>query len=133
MIFVDTSAFLARYIAGDQHHAAATQYWEVLADSDEACITSNFVIDELLTLLVRRTSIAFAADRARLIYSSTALLILRPDESIEVAAVILLSQFAKPDVSFTDCVSFALMRRHGVSDAFTFDSDFTIAGFRIKP
>ena len=32
--------------------------------------------------------------------------------------------------SYTDCVSFAVMRRFGLSTAFTFDSHFDIMGFR---
>jgi predicted nucleic acid-binding protein len=35
--------------------------------------------------------------------------------------------------SFTDCVSFAVMWDLGIKDAFTFDHNFTQAGFRIHP
>ena len=131
MIFIDTSAFLARYIARDQYHSRAMAQWNLLASTNIPCVTSNFVIDELVTLLTRRASPRFAAERARQIYASSSLQILRPDAADEAAAVILLEQHAGLTLSFTDCVSFALMRRHGIADAFTFDEHFRSVGFTV--
>lgn len=133
MIFVDTSAFLARYVSRDQHHSAAVDYWQEIASSNEPCCTSNFVIDELLTLLARRTNGEFAAERARHLYASEALQILRPNESDETAAVIFLERYADNNVSFTDCVSFVLMKRHKIVKAFAFDTHFKLAGFTVCP
>jgi predicted nucleic acid-binding protein len=133
VIFVDTSAFLARYFERDQFHHAATAYWKTLATSSIPCVTSNFVIDETITLLARRATGHFAAERARRIYASTALQILRPDDVDETSAVLLLERYADHGISFTDCVSFAIMRRYRIADAFTFDDHFTVAGFTIKP
>jgi len=133
VIFVDTSAFLARYLAHDQYHSAALEFWGKLAKDNETCVTSNFVLDELLSLLVRRTSGNFAAERARHLYASSSLQILRPHETDETSAVILLEKYADHRVSFTDCVSFVLMQRLRIADAFTFDSHFELAGFNQLP
>lgn len=133
MIFVDSGAFLARYIQRDQHHAAAIAMWESLASSNLECCTSSFVLSETITLLARRTDYRFAAERARQIYSSVALQILRTEARDEAAAVITLEEFADQKVSFCDCVSFVLMRKHGIQEAFTFDSHFTLAGFTAIP
>jgi len=35
--------------------------------------------------------------------------------------------------SFTDCTSFTVMKRHGVTHAFTFDKHFRDAGFQTVP
>ncbi len=48
----------------------------------------------------------------------------------ELAALELLKDADK--VSFTDCVSFALMRRAGLRQAYTFDH-FRRAGFEVRP
>lgn len=133
MIFVDTSAFVARYIERDQFHKDAVAYWETLASSSIACVTSNFIVDETITLLTRRTTGHFAAERARQLYASSALHILRAVEADETAAVAILEQYAGEGVSFTDCVSFALMKRHRITEAFTFDDHFADAGFITKP
>ncbi len=133
MIFVDTGAFLARYVSGDQFHRAATQAWKRIERSPGALFTSSFVVDETLTLLGRRTTYAFAAARADALYASRVLTILRPDAADEAAAVELFLKFADQRVSFTDCVSFSLMRRHRLKKAFTFDRHFGDAGFEVWP
>ena len=133
MIFVDTGAFLARYVEGDQYHRAAVRAWKRLERSPGALFTSSFVVDETLTLLGRRTTYAFAAARADALYGSRLLTILRPDATDELAAVDLFRKFADQKVSFTDCVSFALMRRLRVKRAFTFDRHFAGAGFEVWP
>ena len=46
MIFIDTGAFLARYLPNDQHHRSAVSVWEKLGSNRENCVTSNFVLDE---------------------------------------------------------------------------------------
>jgi predicted nucleic acid-binding protein len=133
VIFVNTGAFLARYVEGDQFHRAAVRAWRRLERSTGALFTSSFVVDETLTLLGRRTTYSFAAARAEAICASRVLTILRPDASDESAAVDLFRKFADQKVSFTDCVSFALMRRHKLKKAFTFDRHFADAGFEIWP
>ncbi len=36
-------------------------------------------------------------------------------------------------LSFTDCTSFALLRERGLTEVFTFDSDFVKVGFVERP
>lgn len=133
MIFIDTGAFLARYIARDQYHKVSIEHWRRLQKDQRRCFTSNFVLDETITLLARRTSYEFAAERARNLYDSTSLSIIRPDESEELAALQLFQKYADQNVSFTDCVSFVLMNRQNIKSAFSFDRHFTIAGFEVEP
>ena len=133
MIFVDTGAFVARYVERDQHHREARQGWIELASSNEACVTSNFVLDETLTLLGRRAGYEFAAQRGVALMSSKVLTILRPGAEDEWRALELFGKYGNQRVSFTDCVSFVLMRRAAVARAFTFDRHFAIAGFEVWP
>jgi hypothetical protein len=133
VIFIDSGAFLARYIERDQYHAGATEHWQKLQTDRRRCFTSNFVLDETITLLARRTTYEFAAERARNLYESHELSILRPDGDDEDAALDLFEKYADQSVSFTDCVSFALMERHNIRTAFSFDHHFRIAGFEVEP
>ncbi len=133
MIFVDTGPFLARHVAKDQFHSKAIRCWKAAAKGGEALFTSSFVLDETFTLLARRTSYAFAADRAEAILASRVLMILRPDLRDEASALPLFRKLADQEVSFTDCISFVLMRRHRISRAFTFDRHFVAAGFTVWP
>ena len=131
MIFIDTGPFLARYLEKDQYHGRALEAWSRLEKSRERCCTSNYVLDELFTLLARRAAYGFAATKARLLYSSQLLEVLRPQEKEEHRAIDYFEKYADQSLSFTDCVSFALMKHHSIKKAFTFDRHFERAGFRV--
>jgi len=133
VIFIDTGAYIARHLPADQHRDRSLAAWEDLGRSGWRCFTSNLVLSETLTLLARRTSYPFAVERAFLIMTSSGLTILRPDREVELEALEIFQKLADQRVSFTDCVSFALMRRNRIQRAFTFDRHFRAAGFEIWP
>lgn len=131
MIFIDTGAFVARYIERDQHHEAARGLWRRIAAERLPCFTSNAVLAETLTLLGRRASYHFAATKAGMLYASEALTVLRSDQEDELVAVEHFTKYADLHVSFVDCLSFALMEREGISRAFAFDHHFSLVGFQL--
>lgn len=133
MIFVDTGPFLARYLESDQYHRRSRDAWKQLEKRQQRCFTSNFVLDEFFTLLGRRSTYSFAAERARLILASRSLIVLRPSAEDESRAVDLFEKLADQRVSFTDCISFALMRANKLRRVFTFDGHFERAGFELWP
>jgi predicted nucleic acid-binding protein len=129
MIFIDTGALVARHVAADQHHAAALSAWERIETSRDRCFTSNFVLDEVWTLLSRRAGATFAAERARRLYASPRFTILRPEQDDEMDALSLLVKYTDQSASYTDCISFVLMRRSKIRRVFTYDAHFERAGF----
>ena len=133
MIFIDTGAFLARYLARDQYYGDAASIWQQLARERPKLFTTNFVLDETLTLLARRSSYPFAASKARTIVATDAFTILRPSAQDELASLELFEKYADQKISFTDCVSFALTRKAGLNQVFTFDQHFRYAGFEVVP
>lgn len=133
MTFVDSGAFIALWVAQDgQHDTAANALAALKAEGARLC-TSNFVVDEAVTFVGRRAGVAFSAERARNILDSKAMPVLRPDAEDERVALTLYEKYADPGVGFTDAVSFALMRRHRIKRAFTFDRRFAQAGFTLFP
>lgn len=133
MIFVDTGAFLALWLPEDGHHEAAATAWDELRAHPTRMFTSSFIIDETVTLLGRRAGAKFAAARARNILASESMSLLRPDAEDESAALAAYEKYADQGVSFTDAVSFSLMRRLRIHRAFTFDAHFARAGFSVWP
>ena len=133
MIFIDTGAFLARYVAEDRLHAQAVAGWDRLTQERAPAYTSNLVLSETFTLLARRAGYAFAAQRARSILDSGALTILRPSERQERESLVLFEKYADQGVSFADCASFALMQHHRIKRVFAFDRHFALAGFDLWP
>jgi predicted nucleic acid-binding protein len=133
VIFIDTGAFIARYLVRDQHHQDGVSYWRSLQNSGRRCFTTNFVLDETITFLARRATYQFAAERADRFYRSDQITILRPELSDELSAIELFGKYSDQSVSFTDCISFAMMDKFNIESAFTFDHHFRIAGFNIEP
>ena len=133
MIFIDTGAFIARYLSNDQYHQQSVEFWTKINKRKETCFTSNFVLNETFTLLGRRAGYEFAVQRANNIYASKALTILRPDQTDELKALNFFGKYADHSISFTDCISFVLMKKEKIQKAFTFDSHFEWAGFKTYP
>ncbi len=109
------------------------EHWRTLQESRRQCFTSNFVLDETITLLARRSTYEFAAQRALNLFESTSLSILRPDKNDELAALEWFQKYADQSVSFTDCVSFVLMKKLMIQSVFSFDRHFNLAGFDVQP
>ena len=133
MIYVDTGAYLARYLSRDQHHQKAKVFWEKIRKNRESCFTSNFVLDETFTLLGRWAGYDFASQKAAIIYASKLLIILRPTRGDEMKAIDFFQKYADQNVSFTDCISIVLMRNKKIKRVFSFDSHFERAGFKLCP
>lgn len=133
MIFIDTGAFIARYLERDQYHASALSHWRLLGTDNRRCFTTNFVLDETITFLARKSTYEFAAARADAIYNSTELVVVRPEREDELSALELFGKYADQSVSFTDCVSFAMMDKLSIKAVFTFDQHFQMAGFETEP
>src|SRR3989338_5595321 len=128
-IFIDTGAFIARFITGDQFHQKSLATWEKIRKNQDSCVTSNHVLDETFTLLARRVSYEFSAEKARLIYQSGLFQIARTTEEDELAALVLFEKYTDQAISFTDCLSFVLMKRINIQKVFSFDRHFSQAGF----
>ena len=133
MIFVDTGAFIARHVVKDQYHRDALPIWNRIQREKIRCFTSNFVVEETVTLLARRTGYAFAERVARILYSSRDLEILRSDRRTELSALEFFHTYADQEVGFVDCVSFVLMHTHRLAQVFCFDRHFDIPGFSRIP
>lgn len=128
-IFIDTGAFIAKYLPEDQFHLKALGLWQKLEKKQTKLITSNFVLDETLTLLARRADYSFSSRIAQAIYASKVIKIIRPTLETEYGALVYFEKFSDQRVSFTDCVSFQMMKEHRIKQAFSFDRHFELAGF----
>ncbi len=129
MIFIDTGAFIARYVGADQHHTQGMRLWKLIEQNRPVCITSSWVLSETLTYLGRHVNYEFAVQKGKILYASHWLGILRPTADEETAGLRYFEKFADQEVSFTDCVSFSLMHKRKIGQVFSFDRHFVLAGF----
>ena len=128
MILIDTGAFVAFYRSNDQHHREAAKLWPSIKPP---FVVTNHIIDELATGLGRLAGFEYACDRIEDVHNSPLIDILYSTRHDEADALVWMRKFAHQKVSFTDCVSFAVMRRRKIGTAFTFDRHFRMAGFGV--
>src|SRR5437764_153759 len=86
-----------------------------------------------LSEMARRESYAYATEAGEELLASRALRWLDATATDWSAALTLMRKYADQGVSFTDCISFALMKREAISHVFGFDRHFRAAGFRLWP
>ena len=130
-VLIDTAGFLSLWDAADQHHKRAAQLQTELTRKGRRFLTSDYVVDETVTLLLVRHSRAAAADFLQTVISSKALQLQWMDSDRFQAAASLFTRHNDKQWSFTDCASFALMHELRLSDCFTTDHHFRQAGFNV--
>lgn len=134
VVFLDSSYFKALVDEKDEFHSQAEVILTLLANTQSQLITTNYIIDETATLLRVRCGLEVALKFRGILATGT--------PTIKLTRVIVADDAAAWDwfsndwrkLSFTDCVSFAVMKRLEITKVATFDHHFTQAGFTIvKP
>lgn len=128
-LFIDTGAFYAKYVARDTHHQEALLMWKAIADTHLRCVTSNYVINELLSLFIYRFGSEKALRAAREIQESKMIQIVYITKELDAKALQWVERFKDQSFSITDASSFAMMAEKSLKTAFTFDHHFDIAGY----
>lgn len=129
--FIDTSAFYALEDADDRHHNEAHSIQAVFRRERPMLFTTHHILDESITLIGSKLQPHRATRFARRLLGSQVIRIIRTDEETELAALHVYERFGDPRMSFTDCLSFTVMRALGIMTAFAFDHDFERAGFKL--
>lgn len=128
-VYVDTSAWIAFFSARDQNHVqAASLFREVVARSVRLT-TTNLVIAELHRLLLHRAGMVAALRTLDRIESSPRVSIVFASGSHHTAAKSYLARLPDCRISYTDAVSFAVMKESRCARFLSFDTDFLAAGF----
>lgn len=129
-VFADTSFFFALAARRDPNHPDAVRALRTLTDKRRAIITTDYVIDETLTLTKLRADAATADALLTRIERSpnVRLEFVGPDRFAD--ATRFLRQRADHGYSFTDCTSFMTMQALRIEEALTTDYHFVEAGFR---
>lgn len=129
-LFVDTSAWFAYANRKDPDHAAVR---DVFRESEGRITTSNFILDETISLCRYRLGHAAATRVGSVLLDTNTVDLIRITPEDEQAAWTLFCQRADQRYSFTDCASFALMRRLRISTAVALDDDFRMEGLQVVP
>ena len=133
ILFVDTGAWFALADVSDQYHTQAIDiYPKVLKDFD-SLITTNLVVAETYVLIRRNIGHQAAMIFLENVAGSPRIVKIYSDNILEETAEDVLRKYHDHDFSFTDAVSFAVMKQLGIDEAFAFDRHFVAAGFVVVP
>jgi uncharacterized protein len=130
-VFVDTSAWLAVTDSSDAHHAEAARIYTRLINDQATLVLTILVVAESQIWLRRRLGAEAAATFLKNVNESTRIEIVFPDGDLEKKAKVILRQFADQDFSLTDAISFAWLKKEGLSEVFAYDRHFVTAGYTL--
>lgn len=131
LVFVDTSAWIMLLNQDENRHQEAIETYNGYL-KNKVKLTSNMVIAETYTWLRLRVGFESAMDFLKIMrqmQEEEFLVIVWSDYDIENKSFRYLQKYDDHDLSFADAVSFAIMDKMGIKDAFTFDRHFVITGF----
>jgi hypothetical protein len=125
MILVDISAWKALYDEteiGQNRHIRAEEWF---AANQELLLTTNYIIDETITLFLVKNGYERAVRMGNRLWQEEVARIERITETDEVEAWRIFQRFNQDKGwSFTGCTSYVVMKRLGITVAFAFDRDF---------
>jgi predicted nucleic acid-binding protein len=129
---VDTWGWLALGHRRDLHHGTVKQLYKDLRDGQTPIYTSDYVLDETITLLFRREPFQEATRFMEGVIAAAAkghVSIERVTSQRFLAAWELRTKFQdKPMISFTDLTSMAIMEEHNIQQVLTEDDHFLQIG-----
>lgn len=128
-IFVDTSGFYSMLVYADDKHAIAKRLFRDARRRKQLFLTTDYVLSETATLLKARGFVHLLPTFFESLDESDACRIEWTDaESFQEVRAFFLKH-ADQEWSFTDCLSFRVMKRLRLREALTKDSHFEHAGF----
>ena len=117
----------------DTHHPAAQAALSQLIAERRPFFTTNFILAETHALLLTKVNRDVAARVLFEIDNSQMTTIVRVSASDEARAREIIRQYQDKNFSLTDATSFAVMERLGITQAFTFDGNFSQYGLTVLP
>ena len=128
MIFIDSAIFVSAADESDFLHEDGLAVMQAVDERKlPTAITTDFIIDEVLTLLRRRhtqpnTLSNFVVDAL----SSELFTIVYVDEPLLKGSLVNFRKYEK--LSFTDAVSLTTMKQYRIKEIFSHDTDFDLNG-----
>ena len=129
-VFLDTGGLVTLFNVDQENHEIAKSIFGKFIDTGVELFTTSFVLEELVTLSRCREKVEVTEIFGFLhkLYTS-GLNVIEVGRDRFSNGLVLMHKFKDQFFSMTDCISFVVMKELKISDAFTTDKHFTIAGF----
>lgn len=125
-IFVDTSFVLALINERDQYHDQAEKLSHKFENSP--LITTDAVLLEIGNAMAKDFR-EEAVEIIKVLRSSNRVEIIEIGERLFERGLEIYDKYSDKTWGLVDCISFIVMQENGITEALTFDGDFTQAGF----
>jgi predicted nucleic acid-binding protein len=135
-LFVDTSAFYARFVDNAPRHDAAQAVFDGIQSGElpyRPLLTSNYVVSETATLLLRKASHAAASEALDHVRRSRLIRVVHPEETTFDAVCRSFDRFDDQQISFVDHSTAVLSRQRDIDHVFAFDDDFRTFDLTLVP
>ncbi|HYE21789.1 MAG TPA: PIN domain-containing protein [Tepidisphaeraceae bacterium] len=126
-VFLDTVGLIATWDKSDQWNQVATEGYRRIIAERRPVLTTSFVLIECGNAAAREPYRSAVADLRTLLEARGRLIAPSPDDWANAWTAYELGHATKPGI--VDPVSFEIMRRLGITDAFTNDRHFKAFGF----
>ena len=127
--FVDTSGFYAALVKKDDRHDEAAEYLRRARDAKASFVTTDYVLDETVTLLKARGLAGLTRGIFDIVEASRVCRLRWTDAELFWTSRAYFLRHLDQSWSFTDCVSFCVMRELHLMQALTKDDHFREAGY----
>jgi predicted nucleic acid-binding protein len=132
-LFIDTAGWMAMADSKDPLHVMSRKTRDHWLENGGILTTSNYILDEMLTLIRMRLGIEAAEKWWTMVSESPRCKVewISPERAEKAVRWF----FGRADqlFSFTDCTSFIVMRELGIEKVLTADRHFRTAGFQALP
>jgi predicted nucleic acid-binding protein len=128
-VFIDTSGFYALLAKRDDCHLQAAGYLRKAAATRTRFVTTDYVLDETATLLKARGQSSLLVPFFERVFASNSCRVTWTDAERFHQARQYFLKHSDQSWSFTDCLSFCVMKECHAREALTKDAHFNAAGF----
>ena len=122
-VFIDTGVFLSISDKSDAFNKLVSSVYKKVAEQNAVLYTSNYIIDETITLIRARVNhkaaVAFIKG-----FNISNIRMLRIAEGDENSAKEIFIKYKDKNFSYTDCTSFALIDKHSIDSILSLDEHF---------
>ena len=126
----DTSFWIGLSSKRDQHHHRAVAWHQFVIGTEINIVTTDAVLFEWLNALADVSTRRVAAESCLRVRADAHIEVVPFQAELMVSAIELYRGRPDKNWSLTDCLSFVVMDRRGLTEALTTDHDFEQAGLK---
>lgn len=128
-VFIDTAAWLALLNQSDSFHQQAKEIEQSLKANKRRWVTTDFILIEIADALCQISQRSQTAKLIKNLKNLKSIIVIELDQELLQQGLELYESRLDKNWGLTDCISFVVMQRREITEAFTCDQHFEQAGF----